>query len=109
VTERRQEKYEAERQAWDFFLPKLRAVSSMKDALMLHAEPVGHESPGRKYYSNFGFFMHYFAAPDGANLTELKEYLRLIDVFDAEGAMKPEARDQVRKAFELAMTMKPRW
>jgi hypothetical protein len=109
VAERRQERDEAERQAWDYFLPELRAVTSMKEALMLHAAPVGHDSPGRKYYSNFGFFMHYFAAPDGANLTELTEYLRLVDVFDAEGALKAGARDQIRKAFELAMTVKPRW
>jgi hypothetical protein len=109
AAERRQEAYEAERRAWDLFLPRLRAVSSLKEALMLNVEPVSHGSPGRKFYSNFGFFMQYFAAPDGANLTELNEYLRLIKVFDAEGALKSGKRDEIEKAFELAMTLRPRW
>lgn len=109
VAERRQETDEAERRAWDSFIPRLRAVSSLKEALLLHAEPVGHDSPGRKFYSNFGFFMHYFAAPDGATLVELNEYLRLLDVFEAEGALAADKKKQLTSAFELAMTLKPRW
>lgn len=109
VAERRQGADEAERRAWDYFIPRLRAVSSLKEALLLHAEPVGHDSPGRKFHSNFGFFMHHFAAPDGATLAELNEYLRLLDVFEAEGALAADKKKELKSAFELAMTLKPRW
>src|ERR1035437_8292690 len=109
AAERRQEAYESERRAWDLFLPRLRAVSSLKEALMLNVEPVSHGRPGSKFYSSYGFFMQYCAAPDGANLPELNEYLRLIKVFDAEGALKSGKRDEIEKAFELAMTLRPRW
>ena len=78
--------------AWELFRPKLAAVQSLKDAFLLHADTVPPDSPGRRYYSNLGFFLQTFAAPNGANGTELSESIRLLAVFDAEGALKPGVR-----------------
>lgn len=104
ATQHRQEAYEADRRAWEIFQPKLAAVQSFNDALLLHAQAVPPDTPGRKYYSNFGFFLQTFAPPDGANLTELVEYLRLIAIFDSEGALKPEVRPQIEARLQEAIT-----
>jgi hypothetical protein len=103
VAERRQEDYEADRRAWDLFIPKLNSVQSLKDAIMLHHESIGPDKPGRKHYANLGFFLNTFAAPDGANATELAEYLRLIERFDAEGVLKTGARAAIEQALRDAM------
>jgi hypothetical protein len=103
ATQRRQEAYEADRQAWERFRPKLAAVQSFAEALTLLGEAVTPDAPGRRYYSNLGFFLHTFAPPAGANALELAEYLRLIAVFDAEGALKDGARATVEANLRSAI------
>ena len=103
VAEVRSEEFEAKERAWVNFLPKLRAVSTYEDAMRLHAEPVAQTSPSRSYYSNFGFFLHHFAPPNGANLVELTEYLRILGCFAEQGVTKPEVRAGLEEAIRAAM------
>src|SRR5262245_58279947 len=95
VAERRQEANEKERQAWDEFYPQLVAVQSLKQAILLHHNAVPPDTPGRRHYSNLGFFLQSFWPPHGATVSELREYLRLIACFDSEGALKPGARSEI--------------
>src|ERR1700682_2122059 len=80
--EKRMEWEEREQRVWDAFIPKLRAVTGLKDALVLLNEAVPESSPGRKYYSNLGTFLQTFFPPDGAGSTELAIYIDLIEKFD---------------------------
>jgi hypothetical protein len=67
-----------ENSTWDQFEPKLAALQSFTDAEMLvfRAPPEG--SPGRKFYSNLGFFLQRFSVPDGASRAELHLYIGFI-------------------------------
>jgi hypothetical protein len=103
VAQRRQDAYEADLRAWEQFGPKLAAVQSLKDALLLHADAVPPDSSGPRYYSNLGFFLQTFAAPDGANRTELSEYIRLLTVFDVEGVLKPGVRPALESGLRNAI------
>jgi hypothetical protein len=99
----RDESYAADRRAWEDFLPKLQSVESYQGAIRLLAAAVPSGASGRGYYSNLGFFMQTFRAPDGANASELSEYLRLIDVFDVEGVLKPGVRPQLDEDLKRAL------
>ncbi len=74
------------------------------DAHRLVGNSVAPNAPGRRYYSNLGFFVQYLAAPNGANGTELREYLRLVHAFDAEGVLKPGVRGDVEAKLQAALT-----
>ena len=104
--QRRQERYEAAQGAWALFSPKLASVHSFKDAALLLSQAVAPDSPGRSYYANLGFFLQTFGAPDGANRTELSEYVRLLSVFDAEGLLKPGARATLEAGLRSALARK---
>lgn len=103
VAERRQERATAEARCWDEFRPKLEAAKTYADAIKLHSQAPPPDAPGRRFYSNLGFFLQGFTPPDGANLTERANYLRLIKNFDDEGLLKPGARQDVEEAFKRAL------
>jgi hypothetical protein len=103
AAQRRQEIVDADRRAWEDFLPKLQAVETPLDAIRLAASTVGPNTAGRRYYSNLGFFVQSYWPPDGANSTELVEYLRLIRAFEAQGALKPGVRNELEAKLEAAL------
>lgn len=103
TAQRRQENREAERRAWETFRAKLAAVQSFNDVLKLYNEAVAPDTPGRKYYSNLGFFLQTFAPPNGANVMELWEYLRLITLFDAEGVLQEGACTVIEQSLQSAI------
>ena len=100
--ERREERAASETRCWEEFRPKLEAAQTYADTINLHSEAPPPDAPGRRYYSNLGFFLQGFTPPQGANLTERANYLRLIKNFDAAGMLKPGARQQVEEAFRKA-------
>lgn len=100
VAEKRAEQEAAGRNVWREFFPALQQVQSYEEAVILLNQAPREGSPGRGYYSNFGFFMHYFAPPIGASQSELREYLRLIRCFDDQGILKPGGKQSV----EIALT-----
>jgi len=103
AAERRAEEDRVKERIWESFSRQIERAESYEDALRIHATPVGVDSPGRKFYSNFGFFMHYFSPPDGASKYELQQYLRLLRCFDKQGALKEGALVSLEPIFESAI------
>ncbi|MFN0177169.1 MAG: hypothetical protein ACKVZ0_00080 [Gemmatimonadales bacterium] len=104
VAERRQERDEAQRLAWEVFRPLLKRVQTYVEALALvHGGP-GPDQPGRRYYSNLAFFLQTFAPPGDSSHDEKALYLELIGRFDAEGAIKPGLRVGLEEQMRAAMT-----
>ena len=107
--ERDQEWRETERRVWEKFRPKLEAAQSFADALKLVAETVPPDSPGRRYYSNLGFFLQSFTPPGGSNYAEKTLYLQFIQRLDSAGELKPGARETVEQALRRAMEEQGNW
>lgn len=104
VAEQRQERAEAEARCWAEFRQKLEVAQTYEDAVKLHSQAPPESAPGRRFYSNLGFFLiNNFAPPSGANQTERTNYLRLIKVFDEAGRLKPGTRQQVEEAFKKSL------
>jgi hypothetical protein len=97
------ERNEAERLEWEIFRPKLDALQSYAEALKLLAEAPRPDAPGRRYYSNLGFFLQAFTVPMGSSYAERALYLQFIQRLDAAGALKPEARQQIEQALRHEM------
>jgi hypothetical protein len=62
-------------------------------------DAVQPDSPGRRFFSNLGFFLQTYAPPAGASVSELTEYLRLIQLFDEEGTIKKGVRPEIEKGL----------
>jgi hypothetical protein len=103
AAQREEENYLADQRARTDFYRKLAAVRSYQEARALVQESIPSNSPARKYYSNLGFFLHQFAAPDGANAAELMEYLRLIERFDVCGELENGARAIVEERLRSGL------
>jgi hypothetical protein len=104
--ERRQERDAAERRCWDEFFPKLEAVQGFVEAMKLLNEAPPPDATGRRYYSNLGWFLRTYSVPDGASHEENAQYLRLLERFDAEGAIMAGMRGKLEEAFRKAMSAK---
>ncbi len=101
--EREDERYEADRRAWEVFLPKLAALQSFVEAEQLVPKAPPPDSPGRRYYSNLGFFLQAFNVPAGSNYDERTLYLQFIQRLDAAGALVPGVRQKIEEEFRRAM------
>ena len=97
--QRRAEDAELDQQAWEDFLPKLAAAQTYRDALRLWDQARHESAPGRRYYSNLGFFLQSFAVPEGATSEEKQHYVRLIKQMDAEGWLKRGALEEILAKF----------
>ena len=64
---REQERADADRRAWDRFRPRLESLSSFIEARLLVKQAPPPDSPGRRYYSNLGFFLQDFTVPSGSS------------------------------------------
>jgi hypothetical protein len=105
--EREAEWDDAERKEWDFFIPKLRAAKGLADAMLLAHTGVREGEPGRRYYSNLATFLQNFFPPAGADAVELSAYVDLIAKLDAEGVLKPGAKDSITNMLRSAMAARP--
>jgi hypothetical protein len=97
--ERVAEERALDRRCWEDFLPKLKALGGLADALTLVAQGPGPDEPGRHYYSNLGFFLHYCAFPNGGSFSEWEQYVRLAHKMDEEGVLRPGALAEIELAF----------
>jgi hypothetical protein len=79
-------------------------LTSFPEALELVKEAPPPDSPGRRYYSNLGFFLQAFTVPEGSSYAEKELYLRFIEQLDAAGALKlgaaQRAEEELRRAME---------
>lgn len=104
ITEKRAEENQAQRSAWSDFLPRLQNVASVQDVLRLLAATPPPGSPGRQFFSNLGCFMQAFVPPSGASEAEMREYRRLIGIFEAEGVLKCDARRAIESALDKSIS-----
>ena len=101
--QRNQEFSEKERRVWDEFRPKLESLASFIDAQLLVASAPPPDSPGRRYYSNLGFFLQSFAVPMGSSRGERAMYLQFIRRLDAAGALNPGAAEPIIENLQRAL------
>lgn len=105
--DRDREYAEAERRAWKEFLPKLTAIQTFIDAQLLVDQAPPPDAPGRRYYSNLGFFLGAFTVPAGSNQTERSLYIQFIQRLDAAGALKPGAAEGVLESLRSSLREYP--
>jgi hypothetical protein len=74
-TKRDCEEAKAEQRAWAAFKPQLGEVRTREDALVLYEQRPPEGSPGRRYYSNLGFFLYTGTIPIEANVAERAVYM----------------------------------
>lgn len=101
--QRSQERADAERRCWDQFRPKLEALQTFDDAVRLVGQAPPPDAPGRRYYSNLGFFLNGFAVPAGSGYTERALYLQLVQRIDAAGGLKPGALEPIERVIKASL------
>jgi hypothetical protein len=101
--ERQAQDEAARRQARTAFHDRLRSARDFGEAEAIVAQAPPESHPGRKYYSNLGFFLQTFAPPAGANMEELQLYLGLLERINAAGQLKPGAFEPLRDALNRAL------
>jgi hypothetical protein len=101
--ERDRERSEVERRVWDEFRPRLDALQSYAEALQLVVELPPRDAPGRRYYSNLGFFLQEFTVPSDSSYAEKALYLQFIQRLDDPGALKPGAARKIKDDLRSAM------
>lgn len=107
-SDRDREYREAENRAWTDFQPKLAALQNLKEAHLLVHQAPPQNSPGRKYYSNLGFFLQAFTVPAGSSQAERSMYIRFIERLDATGdTLKPGAAEIVLAALRNSLSDHP--
>jgi hypothetical protein len=94
---------DAERRVWDQFRFRLEATSSFVDAQRLIKEAPPPDVPGRRYYSNLGFFLQNFTVPEGSSYQEKELYFQFIRQLDAAGELKPGAAQKVQEDLQRTM------
>lgn len=99
MTRARTERNSPAGRSWDLFRERLSALCSYSDALGLLADAPPPRSPGRRYYSNLGFFLQEFTSPAAASQAENILYLKLIQRLDITGDLKPGARERIEKSL----------
>jgi hypothetical protein len=99
VARREQGWAEADRRVWDRFRARLEGLTSFPEAQLLVDEALPPDSPGRRYYSNLGFFLQDFTVPAGSSYAEKELYLQFIQRLNATGALKPGAAQRLRMSY----------
>lgn len=94
----------AEGRCWETFRAKLAAARGYVEARLLVEQAPPTDMPGRRFYSNLGFFLGNFLPPAGSSYDEKALYLQLLQRIDAEGLLKPGARQQADEALRKAMS-----
>jgi hypothetical protein len=100
----RQPREEAERrQAWTAFHDRVESARGLAEAEAIVADLPPESHPGRKYYSNLGFFLTTFAPPKGGTMEEIQLYLRFLERMNAAGQLRQGVFDTLRNALKLAL------
>lgn len=107
--DRERQRTEDERAMWQDFRPKLESLQTYVDALRLVTETPPPDAPGRRFYSNLGFFLQSFTVPLGSNYTEKALYLQFIQRLDAAGSLKPGAGQRIEAELRRAMASQSPW
>jgi hypothetical protein len=93
--------------AWTKFQTKLCKIQTFVAAELLARNAPRPDAPGPIFYSNLAFFLQTFHLPSGANPTELRHYLALMNRLDASGGLKPGVKDRVAKSIMARLETAP--
>jgi len=86
----KQEWYNEEKIIFEKFKNSLNKVKTFPEAQLLLREAPPVDTPGRKYYSNFGVFLDgFYVIPAGAGEEEKLLYKNFIERLDKTGQLKP--------------------
>jgi len=99
--EQNQFRIEAEERAWRQFEPRLKALNSLEEAQSLYCQAPLPDSPGRRYYSNLGFFLQTLSRPSDARSEENWLYLEIVRKQHAAGKLTADDLKKVEDAFNL--------
>ncbi len=102
--ERGQDRMDARALAWKEFRPKLAALQTYAEALLLVNQAPPESTPGRCFYSNLGFFLQGFTPPLGASGDEKSLYVEFIHRLDSQGLLKPGVGQRAVKALQSAIS-----
>lgn len=92
-----EEARKAEEAAWPEFRDRVLAVRSYADALRLIAEMPGPDTPPRRFYTAFRFFIESGRRPNTATDREWALYRTVAQTLVDSGDLKPEALDVFTK------------
>jgi hypothetical protein len=106
--DRNRERAAEEREVWNYFYSCLKTLQTLPEALQLVGEAVPSDNPGRKYYSNLGFFLRTFTPPDGANYSEISCYIQFIPHLVRAETIKAEDGEKIIQTLRDALAEKPR-
>jgi hypothetical protein len=101
--EQEYERAAAEQRAWEEFRPKLEALKTFEEAAQLVDEAPRPGTPGRRFYSNLGYFLRCFGPPAGASQAEKALYTQLLRRLDEAGQLKPGVRQSREDALRRAI------
>ena len=94
---------------WDGFRPRLDALADLTEAMRLVGESPAHDAPGRRYYSNLGFFLGAFSVPAGSSYAEKALYLHFVRRLNATGQLKPAGGKKIEADLQKAMDAQGDW
>jgi len=81
----------------------LGALQTFDDAVALVGQAPPPDAPGRRFYSNLGFFLNDFAVPNGSGSDERRLYLQLVQRIDAAGGLKPSALAPIERVIKASL------
>jgi hypothetical protein len=102
----RQEWNDKEEKVYKKFKESLNNIKIMPRAQLLVKEAPPVDSPGRKYYINFDFFLRGFDIPAGASKEELIMYKNFIDKLDESGQLKSGVGKRIKDRLNNAISNK---
>jgi hypothetical protein len=105
--DREQEWAAKEQRESDRFVVELGKVNKFVEAQVLVFHGPRESEPGRRFYSNLGFFLMSFGVPFGSNNTERQLYIELIQRFDAGRGLKLGTAEKVIADLHESMKDNP--
>jgi hypothetical protein len=105
--ERREAWERLEQSAAEIFFKRASAITTYKEADDLVDRSPGPSQPGRKYYSNLGFFLGQFTVPAGSSYSERRLYIELIERFESSGNLELGAAQRVITELRASMENVP--
>jgi len=91
----KQDWYNEERNVYKKFEDSLNKIDIMPRAQLLIRQAPSENTPGRKYYTNFDFFLRRFDIPDGLGDDEIILYKNFIKRLDKIRQLKPGEGERI--------------
>lgn len=97
----KQEWYNKEKIVFEKFKNSLNKVKTFPEAQILVKKAPPVDTPGRKYYSNLGFFLQRFDIPAGLDDEEKLLYKKFIEKLDSTGQLKSGIGKEIKNKLNF--------